>query len=142
MAMPIIMFPSLIVSSISSLLVPEFTRYHVKKDYKKADKVIKFILITIIIFSLFLTIIFFVFADKLALTFYNSLDAGIYINFFAFLIIFMYLDIAIDSILKGFNAHVSVMIINILDLAITVILTYLLVPRYRYCRSYYFYFHK
>lgn len=128
MAMPIIMFPSLVVTAFSGLLVPEFSRYRAKKDWKRAKEVIKIIFVVTAAFSLVLTIMFFCFSDKLALTFYKSLDASIYIKAFSILTIFMYLDIVIDSILKGLDAQVSVMIINILDLAVTVALTYFLVP--------------
>ena len=35
MAMPIVMFPATFLSAISGLLIPEFSRYFVKKDYEK-----------------------------------------------------------------------------------------------------------
>ncbi len=40
MTMPILMFPCIIISSCASLLIPEFARYNIKKDYDKMNKVI------------------------------------------------------------------------------------------------------
>lgn len=130
MAMPIVMFPSLVVASFSGLLVPEFSRYRAKKDFKRASEIIKIVYVVTITFSLFISILFFCFSKKLSLCFYHSEDASTYIKIFSFLTVFMYLDIAIDSILKGLNAQISVMVINILDLILTVILTYFLVPTF------------
>jgi len=35
MAMPIIMFPMILVNSFSGLLIPEFSRYHAQGKYRK-----------------------------------------------------------------------------------------------------------
>ena len=40
----------------------------------------------------------------------------------------MYLDITIDGILKGLDAQVSVMVINVLDCIISITFIYFLVP--------------
>lgn len=130
MAMPIVMFPSLVVSAFSGLLVPEFSRYRAKKDFKRALEVIRIVYAATIAFSLALTFLFFCFSKELATCFYHSEEASPYIKMFSFLTVFMYLDIVIDSILKGLDAQVSVMIINILDLALTITLTYFLVPAF------------
>ena len=130
MAMPIIMFPSLVVNAFSGLLVPEFSRYRAKHDQKRILEVIKIVFTFTIFISLILTFIFFVFADNLSLSFYHNLECSSYVKAFSFLVVFMYLDIVADSILKGLDAQVSVMVINILDLILTVTLTYFLVPRF------------
>ena len=44
------------------------------------------------------------------------------------LIVIMYLDIIIDGILKGLDAQVDVMIVNILDCIISIGFIYFLVP--------------
>ena len=35
MAMPIVMFPSTFLIAVAGLLIPEFSRYYIKEDYKK-----------------------------------------------------------------------------------------------------------
>ena len=128
MAMPIIMFPVILVTSFSGLLVPEFSRYYVEKKYKKIKTVSTIILFGTFMFSLFVAIIIFVFADKFAVLNYDKIEIAKYLRILSPLIIIMYLDIVIDSILKGLDAQVSVMGINVFDCIISITFIYFFVP--------------
>ena len=68
------------------------------------------------------------FGNKLGMLIYHRADVGIYIKIFSLLIPFMYVDIVIDSILKGLDAQASVMIINIIDLLVSTIFIFFFVP--------------
>ena len=63
-----------------------------------------------------------------SLSAYNPNEIAKYIRILSPLIVVMYLDIVIDSILKSLDAQVSVMIINILDCFISICFIYFLVP--------------
>jgi len=128
MVMPIILFPSVIINSFSSLLIPELSRYYAKNDYIKIKKFSIFILIITLIFSIFITILIFILSDALCFWLYKSVNISKYVKLFCPLISLIYLDIVIDSILKGINKQVSVMLINILDCIISVLFIYFLVP--------------
>ncbi len=128
MAMPIIMFPSVLINSISSLLVPEFSRYREKNDYKRVKEICILLFKVIGIFSILLTVFFFIFAEKLSIWMYKNIEIAFYIKILAPLIIFMYLDTIVDSILKGLDAQVSVMVCNITDLLVSIFLIYFIVP--------------
>ena len=65
MALPIIMFPDILVKSFSSLLIPEFSRYFAKKDYNRIKQMTGLLLFIIGGTSLLLTTILFVFSDEL-----------------------------------------------------------------------------
>lgn len=128
MAMPIIMFPTILITSFSGLLVPEFSRYHIEKRYKKIKDISLMILTGTFIFSIFIAVFMFIFSDKLSIIIYNKLEIAKYIRILSPLIIIMYLDIVIDSILKGLDAQVGVMAINVFDCAISIAFIYFLVP--------------
>ena len=128
MAMPIITFPVILVTSFSGLLVPEFSRYYVEKKYRKIINTSTIILCGTFVFSIFITFIIFIFADELSLLIYNKLEIAKYLRILSPLIVIMYLDIVIDSILKGLDAQVSVMGINVFDCAISIAFIYFLVP--------------
>ena len=128
MAMPIIMFPVILVTSFSGLLVPEFSRYYVEKKYKKITSVSILILSCTFIFSVIIAILIFVFSDKLSMTIYNKLEIAKYLRILSPLIIVMYLDIVIDGILKGLDAQVDVMIVNVFDCVVSIAFIYFLVP--------------
>ena len=128
MAMPIIMFPVILVTSFSSLLVPEFSRFYIEKKFKKIKTTSIFILSGTFIFSVLIAFFIFIFSDKLSILIYKKLEIGKYLRILSPLIIVMYLDIVIDSILKGLDAQVSVMLINIIDCFISIAFIYWFVP--------------
>ncbi len=128
MAMPIVMFPSAFLIAVASLLIPEFSRYYVKKDYKKIRIYTDKLLIGTFIFSIVLTILFCIFGNSIGILLYHNSDVGTYIKLFSLLIPFMYVDIIIDNILKGLDAQTNVMLINILDSLLTTFFILTFVP--------------
>lgn len=128
MVMPIIMFPSSIISSFSGLLIPEFSRFYAKKDYYRIQKNTKKILKITSLFSIIIGILCFIFSDILSLIIYKSNEVSTYIKALSPLIFFMYVDNVIDSILKGLDKQVSVMFCNILDLIISISFIYFAIP--------------
>ena len=128
MAMPIIMFPVILVTSFSGLLVPEFSRFYIEKNYKKIRNISSIVLIGTFIFSIIIAILVFAFANNLSVALYNKIEIAKYLRILSPLIIIMYLDIVIDSILKGLDAQVSVMAINVFDCIVSIGFIYFLVP--------------
>ena len=128
MAMPIIMFPVILVTSFSSLIVPEFSRYHAQQKYKKIRSMSVLLLVGTFIFSIIVCILIFAFSDKLSNLIYHKTEIAKYLRILAPLIIFMYLDIVIDGILKGLDAQVDVMIVNVFDCIVSIAFIYFLVP--------------
>lgn len=128
MAMPIIMFPVTLITSFSGLLIPEFSRYYTQEKYKKIKSVSSVILICTFVFSVIVAIFIFVFSDKLSNLIYHKTEITKYLRILSPLIIIMYLDIVIDSILKGLDAQVDVMVVNIFDCLISIAFIYFLVP--------------
>lgn len=129
LAFPIITFPDILVKSFASMLVPEFSRYYAKKDYIKAKKITNLLMFLTILASSVTSIILFVFSNKISLFLYKDLTASIYIQLLAPLATFIYIDTIVDSILRGLDAQVGVMIINILDLVISTSFIYFVVPK-------------
>lgn len=128
MVMPIIIFPSTIFSAISTILVPEFSRLNIRKEYSKIKKY-TFKLLKISLFSsILIAIVFLFFGNDLALKIYKDLTIGNYLKIFAFLAPLIYIDIIIDGILKGLDAQVSVLFINIIDLIISIFFITVFVP--------------
>lgn len=130
MAMPIVMFPASFLSSAVGLLIPEFSRYYVNRDYKKIRKYSDKLIVGAFLFSCVLSIIFWIFGDNIGLLIYNDEEVGLYIKLFSLLIPFMYLDIIIDSILKGLDAQVNVMFVNITDLLVSISFILVFVPMF------------
>lgn len=130
MAMPIVLFPNVIFSSISSLFVPEFAAYNAQNRQKSIKNATTTIFLIATSICLFVSIFLFANAENLAQWIYHDISISIYIKMLAPLSIFILLDCIVDNILKGLDAQNSVMFINILDTFSDVILIYTLVPNW------------
>ena len=128
MALPILFFPSVVVFSYSSLLIPEFSGYNATKDTKSILKDISKMLKITLYYSICITGILFTFGNDLGNLLYNNTAVGWYIQMLSPLVVLIYLDNVIDSILKGLGKQVSVMCCNILDLIVSVSFIYFLLP--------------
>lgn len=130
MVMPVIMFPSAIVLSFSSLILPEFSQLYVQRDYSKINSAISKTFKITLLFSIGITGIFICYSDFLGQWIYKSSEAGYFIRLIAPLTAIMYLDFVTDSILKGLNQQVGVVKINIIDTIMCIILIYFILPSY------------
>ena len=128
MVMPLIMFPCSFISSFSSLLIPEFSYMNAKCETQKMNFVLNRILKLCFIFSFLIMGIFWCFSEELNNIIYPNIDISFYIKLLCPLIVLMYIDNIVDSILKGLDKQVSVMGINIIDLISSIFLIYFLLP--------------
>ena len=130
MTLPVLLFSSVFINSFAGLLIPEFARYNLKRDYKKMKKATCFILKTVTIFSVCIITIFLIFNYEISFLIYKNYNVSRYIFILSPIIIFIYLDNVIDCMLKGLDEHVNVMICNIVDLFLSTTLIYFLLPLY------------
>lgn len=128
MVLPIILFFNVFSASFGSLLIPELSSYYVKKDYKKSKQITILSLLLSTVFSLLIALLIIAFSEKICNTIYNDTSISIYLKILAPISILIFLDTVVDCILKGLNAQVSVMFINVIDLTITLAFIYFLVP--------------
>lgn len=128
MAMPVLMFPEVIINSFSGLLVPEFTYYYAKNNFTRISEIIAKIFRITLLFSIGVIGVFIFYSNTISLLIYNNLDIAIYLKILAPLLLFMYLDSIVDNILKGLNQQLSVMKCNILDLFVSITCIYILLP--------------
>lgn len=128
MTMPILMFPCIIITSCAGLLIPEFARYNLKKDFARMNQVTGFIFKFTSFFSICIIGIFLTFTEEICYFVYHNLDIANFLVLLCPLIILIYLDKIIDAMLRGLDKQVGVMFCNIFDLVSTIILIYTLVP--------------
>ncbi len=128
MVFPVIMFPSCIIYSFAGLVVPELARYNELNDKTKINSAVTKILRYSLMYSIGTAGIITCFSYEISLVFFGNPEAHQYIKLFAPLITIMYLDGAIDSVLKGLNEQLHSMKINIADAFLSVLLVYTLIP--------------
>ena len=128
MSLPIILYPSVLISSLSGLLVPEISSHYISGQHKRICYIIKRVLHIALIFSIGAAGVMFFNAERLSFAFYNSNQCSFYIKILAPLIIVMYMDTSVDGMLKGLDQQMSYMKYNIIDAGSCVIMVYFLVP--------------
>lgn len=130
MAMPILLYPSAILSSLSSLLVPDLAKRNEIGDKDGINKSVARNLKRTLVFSLFCAVFFFFAAPVLSKIVYKSNEAVMYIRILSPLVPIMYLDMITDGMLKGLDQQIYSMRYNIIDSLLCVILVYFLLPKY------------
>ena len=128
MAMPVILFPTALISSFSNMTIPEISdciaRGHKNRIKYISGRIWQFSLL----FSIGVSGILICFSGELGKVLYSSGEAATYIRMLAPLIPIMYLDTTTDALLKGLGEQLYSMNVNIIDAALSVILVWILVP--------------
>lgn len=130
MTFPLILFPSVFINSFAGLLIPEFASFKLTNNYSTMNRIICFIFKISSIFSICMIGIFLTFTEEICTIIYHDLNIVEFVVLLCPVIIFMYLDTIIDSMLKGLDCQVEVMFCNIADLFITITLIYIFIPIY------------
>lgn len=129
MVLPIIFFPSCIMSALAELIVPELTEAQVRHDDAEIRAVTRRLFMMSARFSILVAMFLFIFSDMLSQVIYKSAEAGHYIRLLAPLVPIMYTDMSIDGFLKGLGQQVWSMGINIVDSLTGLALVMWLLPR-------------
>ena len=130
MALPIILFPSALISSFSGLLVPEITECRVKNNTRQIQYISERMLQLSLLFSIGVAGVMIFFSREIGDVIYPGKNTDKYIWLLAPLIPIMYVDSGVDAILKGMGKQLYSMIVNIVDAALSVILVWTLLPKY------------
>ena len=128
MVLPILLFPSAVLGSFASLLIPELSSAQEQCDTKRVNSIVSRVFFFSLLFSIGVSGIFVCYAQELGQFIYKSGEASEYIKLLAPLIPLMYLDTAVDSMLKGLGEQLYTMRVNIADALISVILVLTLLP--------------
>ena len=121
MVMPVLLFPEVIISSFSNLVVPEYAYFDTKKAYSRITSITQKIFRITFLFSFAVFGVFFFYAKEVSFAVYQNFELATYLKILSPLVIFMYLDGIVDNILKGLNQQINVMKCNILDLFTSIV---------------------
>lgn len=128
MSMPVILYPYAILGPFTSLLVPEISECRARGQMEHIRRITERVIRVTLLFGVGVSGIMMCFSYELGHVLFDSEQAGYYIRMLAPLIPVMYLDTAIDSLLKGMGEQLYCMKVNIADASLSVIFVYFLVP--------------
>lgn len=130
MALPLLLFPASLLSSVSTLLVPEMTQSAAENDNRAIEAAVEKVFYITAVVSFLIAGIFFTAAYQLGEVVYSSGSVGYLIRALAPLIPFMYIDLIADGILKGLDQQKFLFKSNVTDSAVRILLVLMLVPRF------------
>lgn len=128
MALPLVLYPSAILSALSSLLIGELSRCVILNEKNKIGFISSTSIKLTLIFSIGISGFMVFFSDTLSFAIYDDINCAFYIKILSILIPVMYTDMITDGLLKGLDQQNASMRYNIIDSGICVILVYILLP--------------
>lgn len=130
MALPLLLYPSAVLSSLSALLIPELARRREACDKSGISLCVERNLKRTLIFACICVGVFALGAPAVSNAVYHSDEAVLYIRILSPLVPIMYTDMVTDGMLKGLDQQVHSMNYNMIDSALCVILVAALLPKY------------
>ncbi len=128
MAMPLILFPTAITSSLGTLLLPAVSEARALRQDKKITGTVDASFRGSLLLGLFFLCAFLLFGDSIGSLLFHSALAGIYTRKLALLCPFLYINTTLVSILHGLGATTLVTVWNTAAFGIRLAAILLLVP--------------
>ena len=125
MALNIVLFPLIIISSISTLLIPDLSKSISKNEIKSAEKRIREVIKISFILGLATMVICFVIPDELSYMFYKRTDLGSYIWFASIVTPVFFISITTYSILNGLGKQNKILLNSLICSIIEILIIYL-----------------
>ena len=130
MVLPLLLFPSAVLKSLSGLLVPELSECAILGRKRQINHIVSKMIKNALLFAICISGIFYSFADEIGDITYHSNEIGIYIRLLAPLSVIIYVDGIVDGMLKGLNQQLNSMWYNIIDSLVSILSILILLPRY------------
>jgi len=128
MVFPVLLFPSVLMVSLSELIIPSLTEAQVSGNHAKVRRIVSRILQMSFYFAFACAMIMLLFGGQIGKILFKSAEAGHYIRMLAPLVLVMYMDMITDGMLKGLGEQLYTMYVNIADSTVSVILVWLTLP--------------
>ncbi len=128
MAMPLIMFPSAITSSLSMVLLPSVSEASALNDRKKIAATVESTMLLCLSLGITFTAAFLEFGPSMGILLYQNGRVGSYLTTLAWICPFLYLTATNSSILLGLGKTKAVFVHNLTGQLIHFISSYLLIP--------------
>lgn len=130
MALPILFFPSTLLSSLSTLLLPEMSEAAVRGRKAVVQSISYRIIKVTGLIAIIFSGLFFVGGQRIGILIYNSTEVGFLLRALSPIVPFMYLDAICDGILKGLDQQKFTFRTSVGDSAIRIVLILLFLKRW------------
>ncbi len=131
MALNIVLFPIIIVSSISTLLIPDLSKSISKNKINTAEKRIREVIKISFILGLATMVVCFVIPDELSYMFFKRTDLGGYIWFASLITPVFFISLTTYSILNGLGKQNKILINSLICSCMEIVIIYVLAGFYK-----------
>ncbi|WP_195543352.1 oligosaccharide flippase family protein [Massiliimalia timonensis] len=128
MVLPLVLYPSALLTVLAELLIPELTECQVQNNEERISWIVTRVLKLSFLFAVCVMGVLFCFSEPLGLTFYQSGEVSFYVKLFSPLVLVMYMDTIVDGMLKGLGEQYQSMKYNVIDSFASVCMVYFLLP--------------
>lgn len=128
MAFPLILFPSALTVSVSSLLLPTVSEAQAKKNTKQLKKILISAILLSFSFGVFCMCFFFLASDFLGAFLFHHETVGHQIQALSLLCPFFYSTGILNSMLHGLGQTTTAFLINLFSLSLRLIIVFLFIP--------------
>ena len=128
MVMPLLVFPSAVITSAAVLLVPEIAGNMAAGRREEAHRKIRLAIKYTSVMSLLLSPLFFAFSKEIGTFVFQSEQAGAILRNLAFLCPFIYLEMVCQSMLQSLGEQMSSLRYNLLDSSLRILLVWFFLP--------------
>ena len=129
MTLPVLTFPSAIISAFAMLLVPEVAETNIKGNSERISAMTLKALKATFLYSVPVMSVFLFFGRSIGNLLYPHTDAGKYIFILAPIIPLIYVDFVVDNLLKALDEQVTSLKFNTVDAFFRTSLVLFLLPR-------------
>ena len=130
MALPLLFFPSAILNSVSTLLIPEISEAVTNKNNNTIKNATEKIIKITLLCGMLCGSLFFIGGEKLGFLIYKSHDVGFLLKVLSPIVPLMYLDSICDGLLKGLDQQTFTFRTAVSDSAIRIILILMFLPKF------------
>jgi stage V sporulation protein B len=130
MVLPILFFPSSILTSLSSLLIPAVAGDNAVANEKSVTRTLSMVIHFTAISGVLVVAVFVAFPTEIAIAVYNDSQVGLMIKLISYVCPFMYLNMVISSMLNALGQQVSSFVVNIIESVLKISIIYFFVPVY------------
>lgn len=129
MAMPLILFPSAITNSISTMMLPTVAEVQATNQHEKLGTIIKKVSACCFFLGVFCCVCFLLIGNFFGTAVFHSAAAGKFIITLAWMCPFQYTNTTLISIINGLGKTVSSFLINTFSLLIRISSVFCLIPQ-------------
>lgn len=130
MVLPLLFFPSSLLTSLASILIPSVAGDNALNNEKRVTYTLSKVLHFTALSGILVVSIFTCFPNEIGMAVYNDINVGMMLKIISFVCPFMYLNMVVASMLHALGEEVVSFKINVIESVLKISIIYFLVPAY------------